>query len=67
MEMEAWGKKMTRGPLSFKETDLVRAINSAVKAGLHVAGFEINPKTGCILVHVGKPTAETTQNEWDVK
>ena len=49
---------MTRGPLSFKETDLVRAIKSAIKAGLQVAGFEINPKTGSIVVHVGKPDDE---------
>ena len=59
---------MTRGPLSFKETDLVRAIKSAIKAGLQVAGFEINPKTGSIVVHTGKPTDEPiTQNPWDDK
>ena len=46
---------MTRGPLSFKETDLMRAIKCALKAGLQVAGFEINPKTGIILVHIGQP------------
>lgn len=56
---------MTRGPLSFKETDLVRAIKSAVKAGLQVAGFEINPKTGGIVVHTGRPTDELAQNPWD--
>ena len=44
---------MTRGPLSFKETDLMRAIKCAIKAGLHVAGFEIT-KTGSIVVHVNK-------------
>jgi len=59
---------MTRGPLSFKETDLVRAIKSAIKAGLQVAGFEINPKTGSIVVHVRKPDDEPlTQNPWDDK
>jgi hypothetical protein len=58
---------MTRGPLSFKETDLMRAIKCAIKAGLHVAGYEIT-KTGSIVVHVGKPTDEPiTQNEWDAK
>ena len=45
---------MTRSPLSFKGTDMERAIKSAIKAGLHVIGFEVNPKTGSILVHVGK-------------
>jgi hypothetical protein len=59
---------MMRGPLSFKETDLVRAIKSALKAGLHVAGFEVNPKTGSILVHVGKPNDEpVTRNPWNEK
>jgi hypothetical protein len=48
---------MTRGPLTFKETDLVRAIKSAVKAGLHVVGFEIT-KAGSIVVHAGKPAEE---------
>jgi hypothetical protein len=45
---------MTRGPLSFKETDLLRALKTAIKAGLHVAGFEIT-KAGSIVVHAGKP------------
>ena len=31
-----------------------RAIKSAIKAGLHVIGLEVNPKTGSFLVHVGK-------------
>ena len=57
---------MTRGPLSFKETDLVRAIKSAIKAGLHVAGFEINPKTGSILIHAGEPPdGPRILNPWD--
>ena len=57
---------MTRGPLSFKETDLVRAIKSAIKAGLHVAGFEINPKTGSIRIHAGEPAGgPRIHNPWD--
>jgi hypothetical protein len=49
---------MTRGNLSFKETDLVRAIKSAIKAGLRVVGYEVNPTTGNIVVHVGEPTEQ---------
>jgi membrane peptidoglycan carboxypeptidase len=57
---------MTRGPLKFKETDLVRAIKSAKKAGLQVAGYEINPKTGTIVVRVGKTDDQPeTDNPWD--
>jgi hypothetical protein len=56
---------MTRGPLSFKETDLVRAIKSAAKAGLKVAGFEIT-KAGNIVVH-GTPKAvdDVEERSWD--
>jgi hypothetical protein len=57
---------MTRGPLSFKETDLVQAIKSALKAGLHVAGFEISPKTGNIVVHAAKSDeAKDGDDSWD--
>ena len=46
----------------------MRAIKSAIKAGLQVAGFEINPKTGSIVVHAGKPAEEPgTENPWDLK
>jgi hypothetical protein len=57
---------MGSGPVSFKETDVKRAIKSAREAGLHVVGFEIDPKTGKIRVDVGKadPTSPT-HNDWD--
>jgi hypothetical protein len=51
---------MTRGPVTFKERDLMRAIKTAIKAGLHVAGFEIS-KEGTIRVHAGKPDDEDGQ------
>jgi len=56
---------MTRGPLTFKGTDLKRALSAAKDAGLEIRFFEIT-KTGSILVHVGK--AEEAANddlEWD--
>jgi hypothetical protein len=58
---------MTRGPLSFKETDLMRAIKCALKAGLQVAGFEIT-KAGSIVVHAGKPAGqkETDDNPGEI-
>jgi hypothetical protein len=58
---------MTRGPLSFKETDLMRAIKCALKAGLQVAGFEINPKTGSIRVDTGQPANDNAEpdGDWD--
>lgn len=58
---------MTRGPLSFKETDLVRAIKSALKAGLQVSGFKIT-KAGSIVIMTGQPAeASLAQNPWDEK
>jgi hypothetical protein len=60
---------MGSGPLSFKDTDLMRAIKCGVKAGMHVVGYEVNPKTGTIVVHVGKPNepAPESANPWDAK
>ena len=58
---------MTRGPVSFKESDLMRAIRVAIKAGLHLTGFEIT-RAGSILVHAGKPAEPVESgddNEWD--
>jgi hypothetical protein len=53
-------------PTSFKESDLLRAIKTAVKAGLHVAGFEINPRTGNIRVHTGgAEDAAPAPDDWD--
>jgi hypothetical protein len=61
---------MTRGPLSFKETEVKRAIRCVEKAGLQVSGVEINPKTGSILVLVGEPandnaTQPDSDDDWD--
>jgi hypothetical protein len=55
---------MSRGPLSFKETDLMRAIKIALKAGLQVVGFEISPKTGniTVTVHTDKPETPPKQD-----
>ena len=61
---------MTRGPVSFKETDVARAVRSAVKAGLQVVGVEISPKTGNITVHVGAAANDNkaeASNPWDEK
>jgi hypothetical protein len=32
----------------------MRALKTATKAGLPVRGYEVNPKTGNIVVHIGK-------------
>jgi hypothetical protein len=55
---------MTRGPLKFKETDLVRAIKSAEKAGRQVVRYEVT-KTGSVIIHLGNPDEQQPGNAWD--
>jgi hypothetical protein len=57
---------MIRGPLTFRESDLKRAVKSARESGLQVKSVEIT-KAGTIIVHVGKPEETEIVNPWDVK
>jgi hypothetical protein len=56
---------MTRGPLAFRERDVMRAIRAALKAGLQVVGFEVSTKTGNIVVHAKPEVAKDATNPWD--
>jgi hypothetical protein len=62
---------MSRAPSTFRQQDLTKALKAAVAAGLHVAGFKVDPQTGKIEVVTGKPEAQdsatpgTGSNEWD--
>jgi len=53
--------------LKFTENDLVRAIKSALKAGLAIARLEIDPQSGKIIIITGKATEPEEPNPWDVK
>jgi hypothetical protein len=59
---------MARGPCTFKQQDVTRALRAAVAAGVEVQRFEID-KDGKIVVVTGKsqePVAEGRgENEWD--
>jgi hypothetical protein len=58
---------VTRGPSTFKQTDLVRALKGAKEAGMDVERVEID-KAGKIVMVTGKPSAdspELSENPWD--
>jgi hypothetical protein len=61
---------MSRGPCTFRQQDVTRALRAAAAAGLRVTGFRIDVHTGAIVVETGDPraqdSAETREaNEWD--
>jgi hypothetical protein len=50
---------MARASSTFRQQDVTRALKAAASAGLHVAGFNVDPQTGKIEVVTGK---QETQN-----
>lgn len=55
---------MARGPCTFRQRDVTKAVKAVVAAGCEVARAEID-SGGKIIVIVGKPADATGRNEWD--
>lgn len=59
---------MARGPCTFKQQDVTRALRAAVAAGIDVQRIEID-RDGKIVVVTGKPREVVDEgrgeNEWD--
>ena len=56
---------MARGPLTFRQQDLVRALKGAKAAGIDVARVEID-KSGKIVIVTGEGEPQDGErNEWD--
>ena len=57
--MDSWmGGPMRRPPSRFRQSDLTKALKAAAAAGLHVAGYKIDPQTGKIEVVTASPAAQ---------
>jgi hypothetical protein len=56
---------MARGPNTFKQADVTRAVKAVAAAGIEISRVEID-REGKIVVVTGKPQASTSdRNEWD--
>ena len=57
---------MGRGPCTFREVDVRRAVNAARKAGLEIAGVKVS-REGDIIIVAGKPSeaSATEPSDWD--
>jgi len=57
---------MGHGPATFKESDLIRALRAAQKAGIDVVRVEVGRDGRIVLVLKNGDKVLTERNEWDV-
>ena len=64
--MQGAHRQMSRGPCTFKQNDVTRAVKAVVAAGVEVARVEVD-KDGRIVVIASKPGPDASReaNEWD--
>ena len=58
---------MSRGPCTFRQQDVTRALRATAAAGIEVEHFEIG-RDGKIVIFAGKskdPAGEGKDNEWN--
>jgi hypothetical protein len=53
---------MSRGPYTFKERDLTRAIRAAAKAGVPFSGVKVD-RDGSIVILIGPPSSPAPAND----
>jgi hypothetical protein len=58
---------MSRGPWTFKQRDVTKAVKAIVAAGVQVERVEIDKAGKIIIVTTAKPmeSAGSARNEWD--
>lgn len=56
---------MSRGPQTFKQGDLTKALKAAANAGISVKRFEIDRDGKIIVVTDGSIPSVHAENEWD--
>jgi len=60
---------MSRGPYTFRQSDVVRAVKASRAAGLRVSGVRVDTHTGVIEVVTGEEARQdsTALDEWMAK
>jgi hypothetical protein len=57
---------MARGKLSFKKTDVTRAVKAVAAAGVKVARVEVDTAGKIVIIAAGEPESQLAGNELDM-
>jgi hypothetical protein len=56
---------MSRGPPTFRQGDITKAVKGAVNAGVAVKRVEVDRNGTIVVVTADSSPSVTTRNEWD--